>query len=916
MSAEMTKAQKYLLPPTRSFWKWSDDGEVICWHDNRTIIFKAELIQILERLAPQGLPTLSSVVVTMASMREGWEQSVSEVRGSVEVYQPSVESSQLVESVLVGDGGLKRLTMLPMSLRSSTEARVTVCQMVFENVRSFFTAEEASGVIQYLTHGMDEILATYNSPGFQVVPFRALSLADLIQLNRGLEGVDEQSIQLRQRTSLDALPQRDEMELPQSQQMRGLLDQLQQDDSLQGVAKLAKQLMGAVSLPRKVSDPDEVPTGGISDISNRGSLDRLMLTELALDDLTLAVRISSNEALYLRRESPPQATWREFSLFLDCGIRMWGVPRFYATAVALALVANADEYTVVKAFRAEGAHVKEVDLLTREGIVEHLESLQAELHPGPVLKALAARLDPDEESNPVLITTDDVANDKTFQEALAAQAFPMLYLASVNRDGSMRMEQRGAQGKKVLNELMLNLDDLYGSKPKKLSALVEKDWANDLPAIFSAKPFPLLLSVNVSSDQQMHLADHGVLGITKDRRLVHWHSQVYVGARQLADDLPAGRLQWYHFDEPDDVVYAVIVETNSRQQYLLRASLSEQATSLSEIETASEIVPLALKAGVLLGQKGATALCAIDPNSGEEVQSNARPSSWKRCSGRFFRNPRNDEWCAVSFDGQAIRMEKVFSSPPDETPWLMEMFECDEVEGPIGITHKGDICFTATGEIWETQIPKQQSSQVRLAGQHANRLCLTSSGLGNYLIDVAKRSVASVKGKSTASLLHGNSLAFITPSNTRHRFTHIQVCESELGQKRLGLITRRGQRMVLDISYGAVHLRFPRESMTTETHLKRPFAPLEIREIGFQLSRAAWDDGSEAFLDSRGLLHLRSADQSVPEVTIALTDGAIAGWVSDGRLWGAHYFTQKRANQKADEVIFEKVILGFLEQLI
>ncbi|QDU75590.1 hypothetical protein Pan97_26240 [Bremerella volcania] len=916
MSADMTKAQKYLLPPSRSFWKWSDDGEVICWHDDRTIIFKVELIQVLQRLAPMGLPSLSSLVVTLASMREGWAESISEVMGSVEVYDPSAESSQLIESVLLGVGGLGKLAALPQSLRSSTEVRVTICQMVFENVRSVLSAEEAPGVIQYLTHGMDEVLATYNSPGFQVIPFRALSLADLVQLNRGLEGVDEKSIELRKRTSLDELPQAAEIELPQSQQMRGLLDKLQHDESLQGVARLAKQLMGAVSLPRKVSDPDEVPTGGISDISNRGSLDQLMLTELAHDDLTLAVRISSNEALYLRRESPPQATWREFSLFLDCGIRMWGVPRFYATAVALALVANAEEYTVVRAFRADGVHLKEVDLLTRDGIVEHLQCLQAELHPGGGLKALAAKLNPEEESNPVLITTHDVAHDKSFQEALAAQAFPLLYLATVNRDGSMRLEQRGLQGRKLLRELELNLEDLYGSKPKKLPALVEKTWGSDLPAIFSIRPFPLLLSVNITSDQQMHLGEHGVLGITKDRRLMHWHRKEHIGARQLADDLPPGRLQWFHFDEPSDLVNAIVVETNSRKQSLLAVQLGGQTTLAVDLQTSSEFIPLAWNGGMLLGQKGANHLCAIDTTSGEEVQSTGIPSSWKRCSGRFYRNPRSDEWCAVSFDGKTIRMEKVFSSPHEKTPWLMHIFECKEVEGPIGLTHKGDICFTATGELWETQIPKQSVKGISLIGQHASRLCLTSSGLGNYLVDVHKRTVVSAKGKNTSSLLFGESMAFISPSNTRHRFTHIQVCENESGQLRLGLITRRGQRMMIDCSHGIIHLRFPRESMTTETQLHRPFSPLKIPEVGYQVSRAVWNDGSEAFLDSRGLLHLRSADHTIPEVTIALTDGVVAGWVSDGRLWGVHYFTQQQPHRDVDAEIFEQAILGFLEQLV
>ncbi len=915
MSFDMTKAQKYLLPPTRAFWKWSEDGEVICWRDDRTILFKAELIQILEQLAPMGLPSLSSLVVTLAAMREGWDSSVAEVRASIEVYQPSSESNQLVEDVLVGSGGLAKLAALSQRLRASTDARIGVCQMIFENAQPVILPEDAGTIIQYLNYGMDDILASYNSPGFQVLAFRAISLADLKQLSRGLEVVNEKTLDLRQRTSLDELPQVADVGLPQSQQMRGLLEQLRQDDMLHGIAKLAKQLMGAVSLPRKVSDPDEVPTGGISDISNRGSLDRLMLTELAHDDLTLAVRVSSNEALYLRRESPPQATWREFSLFLDCGIRMWGVPRFYATAVALALVANGDEHTIVKAYRADGTRLKDVDLLTREGIVEHLECLLAESHPGPAMEALAAKLCPDEESNPVIITTDDVAGDKSFQQALASQEFRLLYLTTVNRDGTLTMEQRGVRGKKLLRELELNLEELYDSQPKKLPALVEKVWANDLPAIFSASPFPLLLAVNITSDQQMHLADRGVLGITKDRRLVHWHDRSHVGARQLVDDLPPGRLQWYQFDRTNDIVHAVIADTNSRQQHLVEVHLRKHITRVMEVQTASEIVPLALRGGMLLGQKGGSMLCAVDPASGEEVQSSGLPTSWGHCSGRFFRNPRSDEWSAATFDGKMIRLESVFSKPPDKTPWLMHMFECEEVEGPIGITHQGDICFTNDGELWETQIPRQGAYRVRVTGQHASRICLSSSGLGNYVIDVEKRTVNSANRRNTSTLIYGESAEFITPSNTRHRFTHIQICENESGYFRLGLTTRRGQRMMIDCTHGITHLRFSRDSKTKDGQLRQPFSPLDIPEIGYQVSRAVWSDGSEAFLDSRGLLHLRSSEQFIPEVTIALTDGVVGGWVSDGRLWGVHYFTQQQPDRDNDADVFEKVLCQFVEQL-
>jgi len=42
--------------------------------------------------------------------------------------------------------------------------------------------------------------------------------------------------------------------------------------------------MAAVRLPRRLAQREELAVGGISDITNRGPLDRLLLSELAHDD--------------------------------------------------------------------------------------------------------------------------------------------------------------------------------------------------------------------------------------------------------------------------------------------------------------------------------------------------------------------------------------------------------------------------------------------------------------------------------------------------------------------------------------------------------------------------------------------------------------------------------------------------------
>src|SRR5262249_7407213 len=199
---------------------------------------------------------------------------------------------------------------------------------------------------------------------------------ELRSLRDGLNRLDADSLALRLKTGLDEVVAPAEIDLTPAERARSLIAQLEDDDELSGVGRLARHLMAAVTLPRAVSDREDLPLGGVSDISNRGPLDRLLLSELAHDDLTLAVRVATGEALYLRREQPPRTPPRERVLLLESGIRTWGVPRVFATAVALALTATTDTHTDVVCYRAAGGGVLPVDLTTRQGLIEHLGALE------------------------------------------------------------------------------------------------------------------------------------------------------------------------------------------------------------------------------------------------------------------------------------------------------------------------------------------------------------------------------------------------------------------------------------------------------------------------------------------------------------------------------------------------------------
>ena len=231
--------------------------------------------------------------------------------------------------------------------------------------------------------------------------------------------------------------------------------------SLAGWPDWLAQLMAVVHLPRPLWDPEELPMGGFSDIANRGSLDRLLISELAHDDLTLAVRIALNEALYLRRETPPKTPSLARSILIDVGIRMWGIPRVFATSAALALLATTDHRAAATVYRAKGTQIDKADLATRKGLTEHLGCLTPDAHPGRAIAPFLAALDDQaSRTDGIIVTSDEAAADRDFQQCVARQDVDALYLATVNRDGDFRLLHQGPRGRKVICEAKLSLDDL------------------------------------------------------------------------------------------------------------------------------------------------------------------------------------------------------------------------------------------------------------------------------------------------------------------------------------------------------------------------------------------------------------------------------------------------------------------------
>ncbi|HEV2294125.1 MAG TPA: hypothetical protein VGR35_09725 [Tepidisphaeraceae bacterium] len=900
-------ALTYLLPRSPSFWRWAHDGRTIDWTDGHTIAFREEVQSVLARLAPRGLPPFGSVVLLLAATRDTWGDGARNAEQIIrqahrEVGRDSAVSSpgtQLVLSFLMPQAlqqevreacdELSVIAALPPELRRTMRARHALAELVFDGAAHRGSVENANAVVELLRSGIDaDTLRAHAAEPKDDGPL----VRELETLRSGLARVAVEPLSAFMRTGVDTTVRAPQLELAAARRVRALLRDLRGDPELAGIAALAQNLLAAVHVPRALVATEEVPVGGVSDISNRGPLDRLLISELAHDDLTLAVRVALNEALYLRRESPARHPPLSRSILIDSGIRLWGVPRLFAAGIALALAASADPRAPVRTFRASGMRADEIDLTTREGLTAHLEVIEPYPHPGQSLRPWLDGLElADRGESPAgetfIVTHADVLADPEFAAALrAADTDRDWQVAVVARDGTFALWNVSRAGRREICGAKLALTDILEPKAPRTSAatspLIKSE--SGLPAILSMQPFPLLLPARVDARYAAYSQRCGLVGVTTDRRLMRWTSDVK-GGEQLAAALPPGRIEAVFTQDLLEAVHVVIVADKPCRVHILTAHVVDARVELRTYPRSRPRQVFFVQG--LIGLAYKDEVRTIAPVTGVETVTRLSPDS--RCLNGRFLIGRSD---LEAFSPNAI--DVVGSGD------FVGAFDV-QGEGPWALRRNGAIGPVA-GDASAPPVNLQVGAcEFRAASPDGRRLLVwvksaDSFKSGLYVVSISSNKRTwerAAQGEQAAQAqLIGDTARWSLGSsiNTHWRFAGVAMGEDGT----IALTPRRSTSVHgFRLHKENLHLgALPNGSWRNGLWRRVPLFQRVITPGGgrYQLRVAEWADGSRAYLDSRGMLHLVSSDAGLPQLTLTLTDRAVAGWTSNGKTFGWAHF--------------------------
>lgn len=953
----------YLQSPDPEIWNIALGGQVFQWGKNagelasRTIAFFPEVETLLTALADEfdGLPDFSGLLFLFAASVD--RASSNALARRALAIKPVVTRAKVLgtahlkvgEPTAKGRSLMRDLfdrTRLLCDRDDVTLARVLTQVYngeVSKNIALFPRANVESALRYLRTEPHEQPLAESTvdllAPHTTTVTGNE-SVGGFVRCWNFLEElawsrIDTSTAELKLVTGVEQLPSPAELDEITDPAFAGLIATLESDDELGEVSAAARHVASVASLPLSPSDPSELAIGGVSDITNRGSPERLLMTELAADPMLLIARIATGKALYLRRETPPDRGELARTILIESSVRTWGQTRVRALAVALGLAASEQSRRgVAVEVITLGDQLFAEDFSSKRGLKEHLMRLSAVPHPGAALCDWFERMSEEEES-PVLVLAARTLKDDAFRRILRGLDRELL-LATIDYRGDVRLIRVDRMGETELRRF--RLEELKLGEPRRPQGDLPPE---DYPAFVRLPRSPLRFSNNSSPKWCVASQGAGLWLRTPDQRLLFYDREGKGGLTVL---------ERFQYDE----VKAHRV-SGSILELVIRSQQLTWYLRIDPYEGVANRVPLRLDADFLfdlssLFARDKTGLHLIDKSTGEVSDSqrvdhtefvNAAPYRLSRLQSTNER----DVLAVPQQSGDQIRWHR-FSVAKGELG--------TDAGRPVGWRGPGDVPVLVTARLdrirmlgdSDISIPvhvarstQYSNTTLRRVSSDGKRAILNTTALTSersvpqsprrpgkptdqsfakrvrVCLELKTGKLTNVSDDPMNELLRLNesALGYYRQIETMGRFTGVSVTS-----RGLFLMRRRSKPPFLIVARDQMGFQAVTELVNRgvssvpfgEKFVVPAVADESTRHIGEQeshwgLRHASFGDAN-VWLDSRGLLHFSIRDDR-RQLSFVIQSKAqfFGGWFSDSGVFGAAYYHERQENLTPPPEVFQ-----------
>ncbi|WP_038164078.1 hypothetical protein [Verrucomicrobium sp. BvORR106] len=856
-SGEMANAAAWLTPPMEADWHWDLDGSAILWEDDTTVVMAEELAIICERYQHDSPPPLSAIVSALAMLKDCHGPSIP--------FYPEIAAPNLWPRDLLKTPGAKQV-MLDLVFHQMEDPLPAAGDAIAQVIRTNWRP------------GVEDRLQCRNNLYVSRERIRvALSRTSAEALRRQLEtGVD---------SLVEPAP---DLPKPEGYSPQALMRALALDPETSGLSVLTRDIMAALTLPQVMSLKEERATSGVSDLSNRGPIHRLLLSELAHDDDMLAARLALGEALYLQPEPPAHRPPGTQLLVLDSGLRLWGAARVFALSAALALRLKARPGASAEAWRAKGVYWEKVDLDSVEGVKSQLKALETSYDLTAALTNLPDYLPetPDHAQDMVLVIHEATLRDPAFRKELAAHldASCPLHIVTVDAEGRLALHHYSRQGIKLLHQARLKLEKLLtpdaGSARSGSRLRAVRSW----PALFGPAQLPFLLSPVspiVAALTLRHDSRQTSFGLTQSHEI--WYMRNFLtGARPVPMEPLRGKMLEFRLRQnPEkDLVAAAWDQDRAQIQVAVVPAPSGDEPPIPKIWVlgGADSHPRACWVDsewlVVLTSRS---LRAMHLNSGAELPSLDLPPNLHHLGERHFYSGNSEPYtvhhCLVQGNGISL-----------------PAFGTTKVTRPVLTFHrKGQLGMWSVGANGVIISPSGNHHMEGLSFPHRLNAAKASADGQNVWMRTQQGSCFTrdlETGQLSSNVPDQGQWLFYVEKTAFAQFamrTRFEAVGLTPGGE-IALRTSRGRTTIVTLSNTWFRLEHKADAVVQDW---RTFGEPEPTGHHCAVRIAEWPGGSRAFLDERGILHLQASNPALAEVSIGLpANMMLPAWSSDGLLVG------------------------------
>ena len=507
-------AQEYFQAYDKYFWQWEEDGDVLAIPSNGTIAYSSYVEEIVEALCPQGLPPFGSLLMAIIATNPHAAEHIAAV---TKIGRDGMGNSASYADIFKqAEDFLGVLASLPPEYKTGTR-RTQVFQVVFENCHKITGLEHSKKIVKrFQPEKFSGLLVFENKQAYVNNLYRDFRTVGLLYrkfataqevINRvaALPALPGEALEVEETDNDDGKP-------------RDFVDELIAEPKTFHTGALVRRIWSGLNIPVHSVLPSQQPVGGISDLTNKGDLDKLLISEFANDEMVFLSRLANNEALYIQREVPPENNRLQRIILIDASLKNWGTPKNMAFAILLAIAKHPKTDIVCNAF-VLGKDYRQVQFDTVHDVINALQILDGSLHMETGLASFFRDFPEDRNREVFLITASATLKQPGMLRAIHTHHKHVHYWIYTDASGNIDVHKRQQSSKRHVQHLLLPLDELW--REKKMTQLMQAAPVKPAAAIQTGQlKYPLLLRHDANSKKLFDTPDGELYHVTRERALL------------------------------------------------------------------------------------------------------------------------------------------------------------------------------------------------------------------------------------------------------------------------------------------------------------------------------------------------------------------------------------------------------------